>query len=88
MRRLPSYKQESLLDTPLTQRIVPVLAGGGTRLPAHVGVLTALQDMGIEYRHLVGVSGGSVVASLAAVFGAWAWREWYLKTSEPPPPSL
>jgi NTE family protein len=50
----------------LPQRIVPVLAGGGTRLPAHVGVLTALADMGIGYDHIVGVSGGSVVASLAA----------------------
>ncbi len=47
-------------------RIVPVLAGGGTRLPAHVGVLAALRDLGYQYRHLVGVSGGSVVASLAA----------------------
>lgn len=55
------------MDTPEIRRIVPVLAGGGTRLPAHVGVLTALSDMGVEYRHLVGVSGGSVVASLAAV---------------------
>ena len=51
---------------PLPPRIVPVLAGGGTRLPAHVGVLTALADMGIGYDHIVGVSGGSVVASLAA----------------------
>ena len=50
----------------LPQHIVPVLAGGGTRLPAHVGVLTALADMGIGYDHIVGVSGGSVVASLAA----------------------
>jgi NTE family protein len=48
-------------------QIVPVLAGGGTRLPAHVGVLAALADMGVDYRHLVGVSGGAVVASLAAV---------------------
>jgi len=48
------------------QRIVPVLAGGGTRLPAHVGVLTALADMGASYDHIVGVSGGSVVAALAA----------------------
>lgn len=48
------------------QRIVPVLAGGGTRLPAHVGVLTALSDMGTCYDHIVGVSGGSVVAALAA----------------------
>ena len=55
------------MDTPLPQRIVPVLAGGGTRLPAHVGVLTALNDLGIQYQHLVGVSGGSVVAALAAV---------------------
>ena len=51
-------------DQPTT--IVPILAGGGTRLPAHVGVLASLQDMGIGYKHLVGVSGGSVVASLAA----------------------
>jgi NTE family protein len=49
-----------------TQTIVPVLAGGGTRLPAHVGVLTALRDMDYGYKHIVGVSGGSVVAALAA----------------------
>lgn len=48
------------------QCIVPVLAGGGTRLPAHVGVLTALDDLGIRYDHIVGVSGGSVVAALVA----------------------
>lgn len=51
---------------PLRQRIVPILAGGGTRLPAHVGVLSALDDMGIGFEHMVGVSGGSVVASLYA----------------------
>ncbi len=49
-----------------TQTIVPILAGGGTRLPAHVGVLTALRDMNFGYQHIVGVSGGSVVAALAA----------------------
>lgn len=47
-------------------RLVPVLAGGGTRLPAHVGVLTALHRMNIEVPRLVGVSGGSIVASLHA----------------------
>jgi NTE family protein len=52
---------------PIPQCIVPVLAGGGTRLPAHVGVLTGLRDLGIGFEHIVGVSGGSVVASLAAV---------------------
>lgn len=47
-------------------RLVPVLAGGGTRLPAHVGVLAALAELGVHYRRIVGVSGGSIVASLHA----------------------
>lgn len=47
-------------------RLVPVLAGGGTRLAAHVGVLAAMRDMGIRYDRLVGVSGGSIVAALNA----------------------
>lgn len=55
-----------LPDAALPGPIVPVLAGGGTRLPAHVGVLAALADMGLRHEHLVGVSGGAVVASLAA----------------------
>ena len=46
--------------------LVPVLAGGGTRLPAHVGVLAALADFGISVPSYVGVSGGSIVAALAA----------------------
>ena len=47
-------------------RIVPILAGGGTRLPAHVGVLNALEDLGVVTEHIVGVSGGSIVAGLRA----------------------
>lgn len=46
--------------------IVPILSGGGTRLPCYVGILQALQDLGLGYRQIVGVSGGSIVASLAA----------------------
>ena len=48
------------------QYLVPVLAGGGTRLAAHVGVLAALGDLGARYQRLVGVSGGSIVAALHA----------------------
>jgi NTE family protein len=48
------------------QRLVPVLAGGGTRLAVHVGVLAALRDLGKRYDRLVGVSGGSIVAALHA----------------------
>lgn len=46
--------------------IVPILAGGGTRLPAHIGVLQALKDLYINFSHIVGVSGGSIIASLYA----------------------
>ena len=47
-------------------RVVPVLAGGGTRLPAHIGILAALEALGTGFGHLVGVSGGSIIASLYA----------------------
>ena len=46
--------------------IVPVLAGGGTRFPAHVGIIKALEDLQINYNHIVGISGGSIVASFVA----------------------
>ncbi len=51
----------------LTQKkIVPIFAGGGTRLPAHVGILKALEEFNIEFDHIVGVSGGSIISSLYA----------------------
>ncbi len=43
--------------------IVPIFAGGGTRLPAHLGVLKALEVLDVKFEHLVGVSGGSIIAS-------------------------
>jgi NTE family protein len=46
--------------------VVPVLAGGGSRLSAHIGVLKAIEELEVPYRHLVGVSGGSIVGALAA----------------------
>ncbi|MEN8730897.1 MAG: patatin-like phospholipase family protein [Desulfuromonadales bacterium] len=48
-------------------KVVPVLAGGGTRLSAHIGVLQAFRDLNIRYQHIVGVSGGSIVAALSAL---------------------
>lgn len=47
------------------QKIVPILAGGGTRLPAHAGILQALGEFDIEFDDIVGVSGGSIIASLS-----------------------
>lgn len=50
----------------MTKSIVPIFAGGGTRLPAHLGVLKALELLNINFEHLVGVSGGSIIASFFA----------------------
>ena len=52
----------------MTQKIalVPVLAGGGTRLAAHIGILAALNEADITFDHLVGVSGGSIISSMYA----------------------
>lgn len=50
----------------MTKAVVPIFAGGGTRLPAHIGVLKALAELDISFEHLVGVSGGSIIASLYA----------------------
>jgi len=47
-------------------KIVPIRAGGGTRLPAHVGILKALEEFNIDFDHIVGVSGGSIICSLYA----------------------
>lgn len=47
-------------------KIVPIFAGGGTRLSAHVGILKALEEFNVHFDHLVGVSGGSIIASLFA----------------------
>lgn len=50
----------------MNNNIVPIFAGGGTRLPAHLGVLKALNELEIPFDNLVGVSGGSIVASFHA----------------------
>lgn len=50
----------------MTKMIVPIFAGGGTRLPAHLGVLKALEVLDVPFDDLVGVSGGSIIASFYA----------------------
>lgn len=59
-----------------SKEIVPILSGGGTRVACHVGVLMALAKLQIDYRHIVGVSGGSIVAALAAA----GWSVERMKT--------
>lgn len=48
------------------KEIVPIFSGGGTRLPCYVGILQAMHELQLTYRHIVGVSGGSIVAALLA----------------------
>lgn len=50
----------------MTNKLIPILAGGGTRLPAHLGIIKALEELKMEFNDLVGVSGGSIIASLYA----------------------
>ncbi|MGL1958217.1 MAG: patatin-like phospholipase family protein [Colwellia sp.] len=50
----------------MSKKIIPILAGGGTRLPAHIGVLKALEVLDISFDDIVGVSGGSIIASFFA----------------------
>ncbi len=49
-----------------SHEIVPIFSGGGTRLPCYVGILKALNDLNLDFRSLVGVSGGSIVAAMVA----------------------
>ncbi|WP_199609962.1 patatin-like phospholipase family protein [Flocculibacter collagenilyticus] len=55
---------ESNKGKPMT--VVPVFSGGGTRLLAHIGILQAIEELDINFDHVVGVSGGSIVSSLYA----------------------
>jgi len=72
----PSNASTQTVATTDLGKVVPILAGGGTRLPAHVGVIQALDELGVIDEHIVGVSGGSIVAGLrAAGWSAEAMKE-------------
>jgi NTE family protein len=43
-----------------------VLSGGGARGVAHIGVLKALEEMGVKFSTVSGTSAGSIVGSLYA----------------------
>lgn len=52
--------------SPERPRTVLVLGGGGMRGMAHIGVLKAMRDLGMEYDAIVGTSIGSLVGGMAA----------------------
>ena len=45
-------------------KIVPIFSGGGTRLTAHIGIFRALKELQLDFTHVVGISGGSIVSAL------------------------
>jgi len=51
---------------PKRPRTVLVLGGGGMRGMAHIGVLKAMAQLGIEYDAIVGTSIGSLIGAMAA----------------------
>lgn len=53
-------------SAPRRPRTVLVLGGGGMRGMAHIGVLRALEKLGIRYDAIVGTSIGSLVGAMAA----------------------
>ena len=73
--RLPCQSDRTT-DASGIGKIVPILAGGGTRLPAHVGVIQALDELDAVGDHIVGVSGGGIVAGLRAA----GWSAEAMKT--------
>ena len=48
-------------------KIVPIFSGGGTKLSAHIGILDAINTLNIEFQHIVGVSGGSIISALYCI---------------------
>lgn len=51
----------------MRQKIRVALSGSGFLLPAHIGALRAIDDLGFEVVEYAGTSGGSIVAALAAI---------------------
>jgi NTE family protein len=62
--------------------IIPVLSGGGTCFPAHVGVLRALEHLRLACQKVIGLSGGSIVAALyCAGVGTDDMEAWTYKVN-------
>ncbi len=51
-------------------RIGLALGGGGARGWAHLGVIKALEEMGVKFDFIVGTSAGGLVAALYAYYGS------------------
>jgi NTE family protein len=57
-----------------------ILTGGGVRLPAYVGALAAIEDMGLKIGSVAGASAGSIIGSLLAA--GWSASKMYQLSME------
>jgi NTE family protein len=57
------------------ERINLIMAGGGTRLSAHIGALAAFEKMGVEIISIAGASGGSIIGAYLAA--GWSVEEMH-----------
>src|SRR5699024_10832043 len=64
------------------ERVGLVLSGGGARGLAHVGVLHALEEMGIEVHAIAGTSMGAIVGALAASGRTANEVEWVARNTD------
>lgn len=48
-----------------------VLSGGGARGIAHIGVIKALEEYGVEITHIAGTSSGAIIGALYAAGHSW-----------------
>ena len=62
----PAYAEQAPAREPQRPKIGLVLAGGGAKGAAHVGVLKVLEEMRIPIDYVVGTSMGSIVGGLYA----------------------
>jgi EmrB/QacA subfamily drug resistance transporter len=65
--RAPAYEMGGLVAALAGRSLGLVLAGGGARAMAHVGVIRELEEAGFEVHRVAGTSLGSVVAAVHAL---------------------
>ncbi len=64
------------------QSVSLVLGSGGARGLAHIGVIRALEEAGLEIRHVAGSSMGALVGGIYAAGQLDAYEEWVRKLEQ------
>jgi NTE family protein len=68
------------MTVPASEHVNLIMSGGGVRLAAYVGALTALEEMGVDIVNIAGASAGSIVGAFLAA--GWPLSDIYRKTLE------